>query len=412
MKLLWLVGTAAMMSGFDVNIFGLAMPQIQASLGIAENEVGPLTATVRLGMIGALFLAIFSDRVGRRRLLMVTILGSAICTLLTGLVQTKEQFTALQLVARVFSYAEEMLCIVVVAEEFDPRARGWAIGAIGSLTALGYGLAAIVFALVNLMPFGWRALYVAGAVPLLLIAWYRRYLPETQRFKGLSEAIRQEKTTLLSALRPVALLFREYPARVALLAATAIPIGFALSPQAVFMSKHLQGVYGLAPGHITILLLTGGLISILGGFAAGRSSDLFGRHAAFIVTAIGCAVGFGIFYNAPSLYIAIPAWVVATFCLLATDALISAFGAELFPTSHRSTASGLRTTIWLLAGALGLLLEGSVYDALGSLGGNHGPSLTVFLLALPFGIVAALFLPDAARRDLDEVSPEKIEIKH
>lgn len=412
MKLLWLVGTAMLVAGFDINIFGLALPQIQASLSIAEHEVGPLTSIIRLGMLGALLLAVLSDRVGRRRLLMVTIIGSAIATLLTGFVQTKEQFMAAQAAVRVFAYAEEMLCVVVIAEVFDPRARGWAIGALGALMAIGVGLASVVFALVNLMPFGWRTLYVLGALPLFLLAWYRRYLPETERFAQQVDAHKSDRSSIFSALRPVALLFREYPSRVLFLAATAIPIGFALGPQPVFMAKHLQQIHGFSPGQIAILFITGGLISILGSFVAGRFSDLFGRRIVFIAAAIGCAAGYAVFYNTHSLLVVIPAWIAATFCLLAVDVLISSFGAELFPTSHRSTASGVRAALSLLAGAIGLALEGSLFDAFGDVTNNHGTALTALLLAVPLGVAATLFLPDAARRELEDVSPEKIEIKH
>jgi hypothetical protein len=62
-RLLWIVGSAALIAGFDLNIFGLAMPQVQASLNIAEHELGPMTSVIRLLMIGAFFLAILSDRI-------------------------------------------------------------------------------------------------------------------------------------------------------------------------------------------------------------------------------------------------------------------------------------------------------------------------------------------------------------
>jgi putative MFS transporter len=382
------------------------MPQIQASLNIQEHEVGPLTSVIRLGMIGAFFLAMLSDRIGRRRLLMITIIGSAIATLLTSFVQTKTQFMVLQATVRIFSYAEDMLCIVVIAEEFDARARGWAIGALSAMMAIGVGLASVIFALVNLLPFGWRAIYVIGALPLFLIAWYRRGLKETSRFEQLDSIHRQEPASPWAVFRPAFLLIKEYPLRMLLMAATVAPIGFALGPQPIFMSKYLQEVHGFTPGGIMILFLTGGLISITGSFAAGKASDLIGRRVVFMAAAVGCAIGFATFYAATPLMLVLPAWVMATFCLLAVDALVSSFGAELFPTSHRATASAVRVATSLFAGAAGLALEGSLYTWLGS----HGSALTALLFAVPLAVIAALSLPDAARRELEEVSPEKIEV--
>ena len=62
-----------------------------------------------------------------------------------------------------------MLCFVVVAEEIDARVRGWATGTLGPWERLGAGLAAVVFAAVNLLPYGWRALYVIGGGSLLFL---------------------------------------------------------------------------------------------------------------------------------------------------------------------------------------------------------------------------------------------------
>jgi putative MFS transporter len=339
---------------------------------------------------------------------MITIIGSAITTLLTAFVETKTQFMMLQAGVRIFSYAEDMLCIVVIAEEFEARARGWAIGALGALMAIGVGLASLVFALVNFLPFGWRALYVVGAIPLFLIAWYRRGLRETQRFQQLDSVHKQEEPSRFAIFRPAVLLFKEYPLRVLMMAATVAPVGFALGPQPIFMSKWLQETHGFTPGGITLLFLTGGLISIMGSFVAGKVSDLIGRRVVFMASSVGCAIGFGIFYSADALVIVLPAWVAATFFLLAVDALVYAFGAELFPTSHRATASALRVATSLFAGAAGLALEGSLYTWLGS----HSAALTALLGAVPIGVAIALLLPDAARRELEEVSPEKIEVRH
>ena len=46
-RIFLLVGAAAVFAGFDVNIYGLATTQIQASLNIAENEVALTAAYFR-----------------------------------------------------------------------------------------------------------------------------------------------------------------------------------------------------------------------------------------------------------------------------------------------------------------------------------------------------------------------------
>src|SRR5205085_4880423 len=83
-----------------------------------------------------------------------------------------------------FVYAEDILAIVVVTEELEPRARGWGIGLMIAFGALGHGTSALMFSAVNHLPFEWRALYFLGALPMLLIAWMRRSLQETGRFRA------------------------------------------------------------------------------------------------------------------------------------------------------------------------------------------------------------------------------------
>ena len=92
-------------------------------------------------------------------------LGQACFTLATAFTATYAQFVWAQIFTRVFGYAEEMLCFVVISEEVAARARGWATGTISALDYVGAGLASLAFAAVTLLPYGWRALYVIGAVP-------------------------------------------------------------------------------------------------------------------------------------------------------------------------------------------------------------------------------------------------------
>ena len=50
------------------------------------------------------------------------------------------------------------------------------------MQACGAGFAALMFGFVDVLPFGWRALYAVGVIPLCFIAYWRRTLPETGRF--------------------------------------------------------------------------------------------------------------------------------------------------------------------------------------------------------------------------------------
>ena len=93
---------------------------------------------------------------------------------LTAFAPDARSFVALKLLARAFAIAEVMLADVVIAEELDPQHRGSGIGGLGALSSCGHGLALLGPSLVDVLPFGWRVLYLLGLPPLIVLAWLRR----------------------------------------------------------------------------------------------------------------------------------------------------------------------------------------------------------------------------------------------
>lgn len=394
------LGATYLINSYDLGVLNLALPQIQESFQLSEEDVGKLAAVVRLGVLPALALNVLADRIGRRRLLLFTIVGFTLCTFLTSFVRTPVEFAVLQFFARTFVYAEEMLAIVVVTEVLAPHARGWGIGLMIAFGALGHGLSALAFSAVDVLPYGWRALYLVGIVPLLIIAWLRRSLEETERFR-----ISAEKRGASSQpwLAPVRSLLERYPWRLAALSAALLPVAFASGTAIQFQSKFLQGAHGYSPGEVSFLFLMGGPLALTGGLLFGRASDRFGRRRVLstaIVINVLATIGF---YNGAGMLV--PAvWVLTIFTQFGIEVLFSALGSELFATAYRSTASGMRSIVGTVAIAAGLAVEGTLYVALG----GHGEAITAmawFALAGP--LVLLLFVPETAGRELEEIAPDE-----
>src|ERR1700722_15306193 len=134
-----LVGTTILFSGYDLNVFGLALPQIQKALHIPEDQAALTVTWFRLATLAALFIAPLADLFGRRRLLLFTVFGEALFTMASAFAQTYPEYVWLQIFTRPFGYCEEMLCFVVIAEEIDEKARGWSIGTLGAMNGTGAG---------------------------------------------------------------------------------------------------------------------------------------------------------------------------------------------------------------------------------------------------------------------------------
>lgn len=399
-SLLGLLAAAEIFDQYDMALMGLALSQIQEGLAIPETQIAAVTGVARLGVLLSFAMMIMADRLGRRRLLLITILGFTLSTFGTAFARNASDFMMLQFMARAFVYAEVMLASVVIAEELGAHDRGWGLGMLGALGSLGHGFAAIAFGFVDDLPFGWRALYTLGVIPLLLLAWFRRSLQETRRFE-------QHKAMGMQSggfefLRPAINLVRMYPSRMVFLVLALVPYEFVAVTAFTLLPKTLQEVHGYAPSDVTILFLVGGVIGILGNIFAGVLSDRFGRKPVMVFAMVFFGLGVVGFYNAAGWLV--PAfWIVVVFTTLAIGVLFKALGAELFPTSYRSTASGMRLTVGTLGGVLGLALEGNLY----TLAGSHAAAITWMApVVLISPIAVALLLPETASRELEDISPE------
>lgn len=398
-RIFLLVGVAAMFAGYDTNVFGLAVPQIQASLHIPENQIGLTVSYFRIATLAALLLCSMADLVGRRRLLLVTIFGQAIFTLLTAFAADYPQFVWAQILTRVFGYAEEMLCFVVIAEEVAAGARGWANGALSALNYTGAGLASLAFLGVTVLPFGWRALYVIGTVPLLAVGFFRRTLPETQRFAALG-AMARTRSRWVESLRLVRDLTSQYPMRLATILIAAAAFGFGLSSASVLSSKYLQSVFHYSPLDINLVFIPGGLVGLALAILAGRISDRIGRKITtfFVVSVAGA--GFALFYSGASGAWLPPLWILSFFGFFSGEAMIAGFALEIVPTHYRATVSALRYVAEIGAGALSLALEGRLYDHFQ----GHAPAIQSLLVAVPIALAAILALPEPSGKTLEEMA--------
>lgn len=396
-RIFLLIGSAVFFAGYDMNIFFLAAPQIQATFHIPENQIALTTAYFRLAAVFAMLIAASADLVGRRRLLLVTIFGQAVFTLATAFADSYVSFVWAQFFTRVFGYAEEMLCFVVIVEEVTARARGWANGTLTSMDFVGAGVASLIFAAVTVLPGGWRALYVMGAVPLFLVAFLRRRLPETARFAAQEHKTKSKFAETMDMLRDMV---RQYPGRLAAIFIAVSAWGFAISAATLLASKVLQSDYHYQPWQTTALFVPGGLIGLGLAIAAGRLSDRVGRKPMAFAIVTLCGVCFYLFYGGAPAWAMPILWTLAFFGFFSGDVLVAGFALEIVPTHYRATVSGLRYLVEISMGALALMLEGHLYDRFHA----HGPAIQLLLATIPITLIALLFLPEPAGKTLEEMS--------
>jgi MFS family permease len=396
---------ASIFNQYDVAILQFALPQIQASLGMNAAEISSMVAIIKLGALPAFLLMVLADRWGRSRILLLTVIAYTMLTLATAFVQSITLFTLVQFLARLFITTEILLAAVVIAEEFPDGARGWGIGAFMALASYGYAFAAILFALIDLLPFGWRSLYVVGIGPLLVIIRLRQALPETRRFREQQarHAYAEVESRGAIHLRPLRQLMRAYPKRFILMGLVALLVNFGSEAAGFYDPAFLQTARGWQPWQITILTIGVGVVAVFGSTLAGQLGDHFERKwlgSFFIVASMGAIV---LFYTSAGPLLSV-IWGLMLLAFRGMGVTLATLGAELFPTSYRSTASGAQSLLANSGVTLAFVAHSALTQVIGS------PWTAIWLLSLTLLLTPLLlaFLPNTKGRSLEEIAPEAV----
>jgi MFS transporter, putative metabolite:H+ symporter len=166
----------------DFAIFGAALPPVAREFGLEPVQAG-LLATVGLvgAFLGALFWGTISDYIGRRTSFQATV---GLFALFTGLVAASWNVLSLSVFRFLsnFGLGGEVPVTLTLSAEYSPgRIRGAMSGNIMAAFPVGLVMAAALSLLI-IPRWGWRALFVIGVIPALLLFFVRRYMPESARF--------------------------------------------------------------------------------------------------------------------------------------------------------------------------------------------------------------------------------------
>jgi predicted MFS family arabinose efflux permease len=105
-RVLFLLSSATFFEGYDTFVLSFVLALVLADLGGTEAEAGWIRAIVGVGAVAAFALAAQADRIGRRRLLLITILGYTVSGALTAVSPNLVWLAAAQFSAQVFLGSE------------------------------------------------------------------------------------------------------------------------------------------------------------------------------------------------------------------------------------------------------------------------------------------------------------------
>ena len=402
MSMLGFVSFALFFEQYDLSLLNNALKYISADLAIPETELGFFQMWIRLGSLPALALIPLADRLGRRRLFLASVVGMSLGTLITAFSQSPLQFIAAQMLTRSFVLTASAVATVIVIEEFPAHARGWGIGMLATIAAVGHGAGAAIFGTIEILPLGWRALYAFGIAPILLLPFFRAGISETERFQREQRAAgTQARQSLIREwAAPLGMWLRSRPERALGMAAVA---GFSALGHAVvinFTGYFVLEYHGWEPRQLALMVIGGGAFGLVGNVVAGRLADRIGRRGVGVLFLCSYPLAAWIFFHAPG-WLLVPVWTLLVFAFMGGNVIVRALSSELFPTSHRGTSTGVLVLLETLGAATGFGLLGLQQQA---------GDLAFWITLLSNGSLLAglilLALPETGRRELEEISSE------
>src|SRR5471030_763858 len=183
------------LDGMDTKMLSFVVPTLIAMWGITTGQAGLIhTSTLIASAIGGWVAGILSDRIGRVKTLQLTILWFAFFTVLCGLAQNFSQLLVARGLMGFGMGGEWTAGAILMGEVIRAKDRGKAVGMVQSGWALGWGVSALLYALMfSLLPpeWAWRALFLLGLLPALFVIFIRRFVDEPEVFMALQKKTAQ-----------------------------------------------------------------------------------------------------------------------------------------------------------------------------------------------------------------------------
>src|SRR2546421_1547966 len=167
------------LDALDFFLVTFVLSQISHDFGKTIPEVAfAITLTLMARPLGALIFGLLGDKFGRRLPLMIDIVVYSVMELLTAFAPNFTVFLILRLLFGIGMGGEWGLGASLAMESLPTQTRGLFSGILQQGYAVGYLLAALVYWVV-FPHFGWRGLFVAGALPAFLVIYIRARVPES-----------------------------------------------------------------------------------------------------------------------------------------------------------------------------------------------------------------------------------------
>jgi metabolite-proton symporter len=380
-----LIGTT--IEWYDFFLYGSAAALVFNKLFFPEFD--PLTgtllafATYALGFVarpvGGIVFGHFGDRIGRKRLLMLSLVMMGVATVLIGLLPTYAQIgvwapvalIALRLIQGFAVGGEWGGAVLMAAEHGDAARRGfwasWPQAGVPAGNLLAAGVLAIMAAVqteADFLAWGWRVPFVISAL-LVIVGWYiRNRVSESPMFEAELDAAEAP------ARVPAMDVLRERPKALVLGAGLRVGENISYYVLTVFSLTYLVDVAAESRSLALNALLIGAAVQFVAIPLLARLSDNIGRRPVYAFGAFALAAWCFVMFNLlgsgsnASIILALVVGLILHGAMYGPQA---AFITELFPTRIRYSGVSIAYQLTsIVAGSLAPIIALWLYKQYGS----------------------------------------------
>ncbi|MEV6237856.1 MFS transporter [Lentzea sp. NPDC051838] len=183
-KLLLIGGLGYTFDGMDSAVVAFLLPSARAAWQLDNGHLGLIGSATPFGFLfGAVAAGLLGDRIGRKKVMMYALAFYAAFSVVAALAPSYEVFLGARVLAGAGAGAESAIIAPFLAEFVPAHRRGWFIGALAGFFSFGFVAAALIGRfIVPTMSDGWRVAQLVTALPIVMLLWWRRSLPESPRF--------------------------------------------------------------------------------------------------------------------------------------------------------------------------------------------------------------------------------------
>jgi metabolite-proton symporter len=409
-----LVGTA--LEWYDFFIYGTAAALVfnQLFFPTFEPLVGTLLAftTYAVGFIarplGGLVFGHYGDRIGRKNVLVVTLLLMGIATFAIGLLPT---YATIGVWAPILLVALRFLqglglggewggAVLMTLESGGANRRGlnasWPQVGVPLGLLLANGILALMGALTDepaFLSWGWRVPFLLSGLLVLVGLWIRMTIAESPLFREVEESHTKAGAPIMEVLR-------RYPKQVLLAIGARVGVDVAFYTFVLFITTYVATYLKLPRNYALNAVLIAAAVQVVLIPLFGSLSDRFARRPVYLAGAIGAAVWVFVFFallDTGQFWLIVLATVVALVFHAAMYGPQAAFISEMFPTKVRYTGASMGYQLaGIIGGALAPIISVALLDRF-----DTSIAVSVYALAmLLVTIICVLIAPETSKIDL------------